>query len=369
MPMPANDLTPQLRTRLLGVERAVGIFLLAAAALLVVALVAYVRNTSKRKGWLLQKVPFYFYAKEATGLKPGDPVRFLGRDIGTIRLIETTPAEPWFLENNYNVFVKLDIWEPYWGYIWSDSQARILPGDFFGKRVVEITRGETGQVTVVEAPDLDGFRILNDQKPDDYVPLGETKSGVWLQSEESIPLTDQLDAIVGTVRQALPGLTNRLATALDQTALAVSNANLMITDTRPAITNLTRFTAQMNDGPGAIGRLLLPPDLLAGLTNTLTSADGTLTNATAFTAAARGELTNLTARLTLTLDNLASLTSNLNAQVGANSLILSEISSVVVNADDLVQGLKRNWLLRGAFPATSNRPLESVLPPALERPR
>lgn len=367
--MPANDLTPQLRTRLLGVERAVGLFLLIAAALLVVALAAYVRNTSKRKGWLVRKVPFYFYAKEATGLKPGDPVRLLGRDIGTIRFVETTPPDPWFVQNNYNVFVKLDIWEPYYGYIWSDSRVQILPGDFFGKRVVEITRGETGLVSVVEAPELDGFRILNDKQPDDYVLLSETKSGVWLQAEESLPLSDQLDAIVSGVRQALPGLTNRLATALEHTTLAVSNANLAIADARPAITNLTRFTAQMNDGPGAVGRLLLPPELLGGLTNTLATADGTLSQATALTVAARDELTNLTARLTLTLDNVASLTSNLNSQVGANSLILSEISSLVVNADDLMQGLKRNWLLRGAFPIATNRPLESILPPALERPR
>ncbi|MFN0067418.1 MAG: MlaD family protein [Limisphaerales bacterium] len=367
--MPANDLTPQLRTRLLGVERAVAVFLLAAAALLLLGLAAYVRNTAQRKGWFMRKVPFYFYAKEATGLKPGDPVRFLGRDIGTIRVVDTTPPEPWFIENNYNVFVQADIWEPYYGYIWSDSQVRILPGDFFGKRVVEITRGQTGQVTVVETPDFADMRILNDKKPDDYLPLRESKSGVWLQAQESEPFTDKLDSIVATVRQALPGLTNQLAHALGQATLAASNAALVLADARPAVTNLTRLTAQLNDGPGAVGRLLLPPEVLGGLTNMLAGTDATLTNAAALTAAARGELTNLTTRLALSLDQLASLTSNLNAQVGANSLILSEISSLVVNSDDLVQGLKRNWLLRGAYPAATNMPLESVLPPMHERPR
>lgn len=368
-PVPANDLTPQLRTRLVGVERAVGLFLLAAAALLVLALAAYVRNTAKRKGWFLKKIPYYFYAQEATGLKPGDPVRFLGRDIGTIRTVETTPPDPWFVENNYNVFVGIDIWEPYYGYLWSDSRARVLPGDFFGKRVVEFTRGETGTVTVIEAPDFENTRILNDQQPDDYVLLSERKSGVWLQAEESPPLTDKLDAIVGTVQRSLPALTNRLLVALDHTALAVSNANLVLADARPIVTSLGLLTAQMNDGPGAVGRLLLPPELLGGLTNTLASGDATLTHAAALTATARGELTNLTARLALSLDQLAALTRNLNAQVEANSLILSEVSSLVVNADDLVQGLKRNWLLRGAFAPATNRPFESVLPPQRERPR
>lgn len=367
--MPANDLTPQLRTRLVGVERAVGLFLLAAAALLLLALAAYVRNTAKRKGWFLKKIPYYFYAQEATGLKPGDPVRFLGRDIGTIRVVETAPPDPWFVENNYNVFVQLDIWEPYYGYLWSDSRARILPGDFFGKRIVELTRGETGTVTVIKAPDFADTRILNDKQPDDYVLLSERPSGVWLQAEESPPLTDKLDAIVGTVQRSLPALTNRLLAALDHAALAASNANLVLADARPAVTHLGRLTAQMNDGPGAVGRLLLPPELLGGLTNTLASGDATLTNAAALAAAARAELTHLSARLALSLDQLAALTSNLNTQVEANSLILAEVSSLVVNADDLVQGLKRNWLLRGAFAPATNRPLESVLPPQRERPR
>ena len=57
------------------------------------------------------------------------------------------------------------------------------------------------------------------------------------------------------------------------------------------------------------------------------------------------------------LDNLADLTSNLNHQVQANSNMLSEISRIIVNSDDFVQGLKRHWLLRSAFkPAKTNAP-------------
>ena len=49
------------------------------------------------------------------------------------------------------------------------------------------------------------------------------------------------------------------------------------------------------------------------------------------------------------LDNLANLTSNLNSQVQVNTNVLSEMSAAIVHADDLVQGLKRHWLLRSAF--------------------
>jgi hypothetical protein len=60
-------------------------------------------------------------------------------------------------------------------------------------------------------------------------------------------------------------------------------------------------------------------------------------------------LTALAENLSRSLDNLANLTSNLNSQVQVNTNILSEISRAVVDADDLVQGLKRHWLLRSAF--------------------
>ena len=53
---------------------------------------------------------------------------------------------------------------------------------------------------------------------------------------------------------------------------------------------------------------------------------------------------------------LADITSNLNAQVQANTNMLSSISKIVVDTDDFVQGLKRHWLLRSAFKKATNAP-------------
>ena len=60
-------------------------------------------------------------------------------------------------------------------------------------------------------------------------------------------------------------------------------------------------------------------------------------------------LNQLFENLALSLDNLAGITSNLNAQVQSNTNMLGSISQAVVDTDDLVQGLKRHWLLRSAF--------------------
>jgi len=46
-----------------------------------------------------------------------------------------------------------------------------------------------------------------------------------------------------------------------------------------------------------------------------------------------------------------------------NSNILSGISTMVVDTDDLVQGLKRHWLLRSAFKKKTNKPPETVKSP------
>ena len=75
---------------------------------------------------------------------------------------------------------------------------------------------------------------------------------------------------------------------------------------------------------------------------TLESANTAITRADTNLAA-------LVENLARSLDNLAGITSNLNSQVQANTNILSSISKAVVDADELVQGLKGHWLLRSAF--------------------
>ena len=63
----------------------------------------------------------------------------------------------------------------------------------------------------------------------------------------------------------------------------------------------------------------------------------------------RQNLNRLVAQLDLTLENVAGITSNLNAQVQANPNMLWTISKTVADTDDMIQGLKRHWLLRSAF--------------------
>ncbi len=147
--MALQDLTPQLRTRLSRMERAVGWFVMLAVALLVFGFAYYVYNTAERKGWFLTKAPYYTFVQSATGLKVGDPVTLMGFDAGSITDIKPMPAEQFA----YNVYVEFVLKAPNYGYIWTEgSRAKVTTADLLGKRVLEVTKGIGGYPTYVFHP-------------------------------------------------------------------------------------------------------------------------------------------------------------------------------------------------------------------------
>jgi ABC-type transporter Mla subunit MlaD len=308
--MAIQDLTPQLRTRLRRVEKIVGFFVLLAALVLLVGFGYYLYHTAQRKGWLIPKCPYFTFVQSAEGLKIGDPIVLMGFEVGNITTITAqSPAE-------HRVFVGMEVRQPYYGYIWSDSKVRIAAVGLLGGRDLEITAGETGMPTVREA----GGKISELWIHDHWVPIGKVHKGVRLDPDEQPSLGDRAQKLVGTVESALPnilGLTNQLYMVLTNTAQLTANANQMVT-------NLTVITTNLRDPHGSFGEWLIPNDLHTNLTAVVASLNDTILN-------------------------LAAITSNLNAQVESNDKILTQISGLVVNTDNMVQGLKKHWLLRGVF--------------------
>ena len=422
--MALQDLTPQLRTRLSRMERAVGWFVTLAMALLAFGFVYYVYHTAERKGWFLTKAPYYIYTDRATGLKVGDPVMMMGLDVGQITRMEPMPAE----EFEHNICVEFAIKDPYYGYLWTrGSRAKVTTADFLGKRELEVTRGTGGyptyvfypmrEVTIGEAqglPDLSnwvlaqevwdatGTNLLSRPKSPlanltnltelaaggytnliimDKAHEGKSMTGIWnepagryeaytkeakyeLEVDESAAVTERLEKLVSEVEQALPNilrLTNQLATVLSNSACLTSNLNAVALGASPAVSNLALVTARLNH-PGALGEWVLPTNLNRQLEGTLGNADTAL-------ASASTNLTALAENLSRSLDNLANLTSNLNGQVQANTNILDHISRAIVDADSFVQGLKRHWLLRSAFRTKSTNAPPTVPPAPLRSPK
>jgi ABC-type transporter Mla subunit MlaD len=401
--MALQDLTPQLRTRLSRMERAVGWFVFVATALLLFGFGYYIYHTAERKGWFKIKAPFHVYVQSSAGLNVGDSVVMMGFPVGDITLIHAMPPG-----DAHNVRVEFEVRDPYFRYIWTGgSFVKVNSADFLGKRQLEVTRATNGPAICVSQPisifGLDEARKMAAASPGDwqlaqdvsdsgsnlvfhaYEPV-ETVLDVsnaqllaqcmfesnsiyvfnnkvnrdrivasWhrgkhryenftpgsedasLRAVETPPISDQLQAMVLQVQTALPNvlaLTNKIAAVLDNATEATSNLNVTLVETRPMITNFTLVSAQLRE-PGG-------PLVWALGTNGNEQLQGVLTNMNSL-------LANTDTNLTAILIQLADITSNLNAQVQANTNMLGGISRTVMDADDLVQGLKRHWLLRSAF--------------------
>src|SRR6185503_7950352 len=80
------------------------------------------------------------YVRTGAGLKVGDPVRLMGFDVGKIDEVTALPPDFYY----GNVFVAFQVKEPFDGYLWDDSRARVAARDFLGNRVIELTKGTNG---------------------------------------------------------------------------------------------------------------------------------------------------------------------------------------------------------------------------------
>jgi ABC-type transporter Mla subunit MlaD len=397
--MALQDLTPQLRTRLSRMERAVGWFVFLAAALLLFGFGYYVYHTAERKGWFVIKAKFHVYVHSSAGLNVGDPVYMMGFQVGQILMVHPMPPR-----DVHDVEVVFDVRDPYFRYIWSQgSCVKVNAADFLGKRQLEVTRATNGYALCVTQPGFvktipelkqlvaaetnrwqlyqdifDGnsnvvfgaytmltesnLQYLAGLKPESnslyvynntvnrnrivaswrrrlhrYENFAPGRDAIWLPADESPAVTEQLQAVVAQVRQALPNLlalTNRIAVVLDHTASATSNLNTAMIAAQPLITNFARISSQLRD-PGGLGVWALG-------TNGNGQLQGSLTNLNSL-------LGHTDTNLEAVLIQLAGITSNLNAQVQSNTNLLEGISKAVADADTLVQGLKRHWLLRSAF--------------------
>src|ERR1051325_6128020 len=317
--MALQDLTPQLRTRLSRMERAVGIFVGLATLLLLSGFVYYLYHTATRKGWFLTKVTYFTYVDRADGLKVGDPVKLMGFEAGQITKI--LPEAP---NSEYNVYIEFKIKEPNYGYIWfPDSGVKVTAADFLGNRNLEVTKGGNSGSTnyyyhaTYREEVVKGKKVVTGMwldKEGKYAPYTKD-SKYWLIADESPALTERLEKVARQVEQALPhfmNLTNQLTDVLTNSAQAAAHLNELTFNARPTMTNLAEITAQLRAFDGSLGRWLFS-------TNFNRQFELAAINANATLSSADTNLVALAEKLSLSLDNMANLTSNLNAQVQSRS--------------------------------------------------
>lgn len=377
--MAVQDLTPQLRTRLSKVERVVGVFVTLASLLLLAGFGYYVYHTGARKGWWVDKFPYHTFVDSGAGLHVGDLVQMLGFEVG--RITEITPLEPeMIIYGDYgNIYVQFEIRAPYHGYIWTDSRVRVNAGDLLGGRFLEVIPGGASVkadpsaavfATYQKMTNGGTYTVFNEGN---YEPMEKFPKGFWLPANESPAVTERLQELATQVETALPGildLTNRLALVLSNVAGMTAEAQGLLAEARPTLSNVTVITANLTQPQGSLGEWILPTNLHAQLLTTLSTANLTLTNVNNTIVNTDSNVTTLAMGLDDTLINLGNITSNLNQQVQSNTNIVKQVSDLIVNANEMIQGLKGHWLLRSAFKndekeeeEKSNQPRRRAPPP------
>ena len=403
--MALQDLTPQLRTRLSRMERTVGWFVFLATALLLFGFGYYLYHTAENKGWFKIKVQFHTYVQSSAGLSVGDKVFMMGFPVGEITMIKAMPprdlhnvriefqiVDPYFryiwtggsvVKVNAASFLgrQLEVTRATNGYAICVTQpvtvfsnldelaqnVQAQPGqwqlaqevfdqntnllfhayDFLDSSNLQVIgQLKPESITAYRNTEPDRHKVVASWHPhshryENFSPVDET---AWLKANESPAVSDQLQAMVTQVQNALPGilaLTNKVAAVLDNAAKATSNLNTTIASAQPLLNNVAAISAELRE-PGS-------PIIWALGTNGNWQIQTALTNANTLLGNSDSNLDQLTSQIGLTLINVADITSNLNAQVQANSNMLFSISKIVTDSDNFVQGLKRHWLLRSAF--------------------
>lgn len=352
--MPIQDLTPQLRTRLNRVERIVGLFILAATAMMVGGLAFYLYQTAENRGWFLTKSPYFTYLRSGSGIHVGDKVMMMGFPVGEVTRV--LPEKP---EAYYNVYVEFVVLGNNVGYIWSDSTVLVKSVNLLGNRYLELTKGDFSgkHGKVSETYKFDSRQRITqvfDPKARDYKPFNprDSRTFFYLPAEEPTELSEQLDAVIQQAKTAIPhvlALTNYLTRVMSNTADATERLNRLMDQAQPLVTNLALISSHLKEPRGSLGEWLIPTNLNAQIEQATETASRTLVAAQGTLANANTQITELATSLDVTLDQLALITGNLRLQVDRNTNMLSEVSRLIVNTDDMVQGLKRHWLLRSAF--------------------
>jgi len=375
--MATQDLTPQLRTRLSRLEKVVGWFVTIAALLLLGGLAYYIYNLAERKGWFLTKAPYFTYLKSGAGIKPGDPVRLMGFDVGKVTVV--TAESP---ESGENVYIEFEIFSraggqgSYYGYVWDDSVVKVRSAGFLGQRYLEVTKGGTRVTNDLHATykEAGGKIVAAWSRVDEAFTNWTKRTGgpYWLPSEEPPELASQLDQTVQMLRVSLTNilqLTNALTRTLTNAAEATENLNELLSEAKPLVRNVAVITANLKEPRGSLGEWVFPTNMNYQLTALLTNANATVGNVNTTVTNANTNLVTVFSNINEALENLSGITSNLNAQVQRNGNIVSSVSKLIVDTDHMIQGLKRHWLLRSAFKSKGGEKEEGSQPEAEDSSR
>ncbi|MDC7219583.1 MAG: MlaD family protein [Spirochaetales bacterium] len=308
-------------------DRIVGIFIL--VALLFVLFMLVVAGVNRQ--WFAHQYRYHSRFTSASGLSVGMAISFKGVEVGSVKDFR--------LNEENTIDMDLVIYEAYIDKLKPNS-------------VLELTSNPLG---------LGGGLTLypgNNDSPfpeeGSYIPSTQFEEGQLLvaqgltQKEEG---GDMISELMSTVPDLL--------THVDETVVSVNS--LIITLDR---------SLQGDPGAGPVGEILWDAEgaleevnvLLAGLTSLvseleeaenlipqLVGTEGVVGGLFSDEADFYGHITGLTDQVLVSLYNLSTLTGTLSGSSPQIELILTQLSSTLTEAEDVLEGLSNNPLLKGGI--------------------
>ncbi|HTU35993.1 MAG TPA: MlaD family protein [Candidatus Acidoferrum sp.] len=234
------------RKQLTWTELRVGVFVLAALFLLMVA-IFYVTGA----GFFGPRYRLITYLPEVEGMKAGAPVDLDGVEVGNVQSIGLTPHP---VDREHSITLVLRLSRKYQNDIRTDSKASLVTQGLLGDRYVTISRGLSGSVIPTNG-------VIEAEQSPDIKQVVQRGADV---AENLNVLSDQLNDIVSKVRKGQgtigkvlndPSLYNHL----DDIA---SRADAMV--------------ASVQEGKGTVGKLVASDELYNKVDSTVSKVDDTM---------------------------------------------------------------------------------------------
>lgn len=231
----------------------VGLFVLAAAALLIGAVLSVAGTFSRGN------IPHRAYFKFAGGMGPGAAVRFGGMKAGSVQAVRVDPDDSTRIEVDFNVAQDIPLK--------TDSVAKVASLGALGDNYVELTTGTRQAAaaapgSVVTSTESMSFSDLGDM-------VGELEPKVQQVLQNLNQRLNELQVTVArandllsdqnrsNVRAALGGINSMLAESRPKVAATLTNVQSASAQLNPLLTDLKKTMAQANDALGHIDAVVL----------------------------------------------------------------------------------------------------------------
>ncbi len=236
------------RKQLTWTELRVGVFVLAALFLLMVA-IFYVTGAGSGFG---PKYRLITYLPEVEGMKAGAPVDLDGVEIGNVQSIDLTPRPD---DRSHSITLVLRVDKKYQKDIRTDSTASLVTQGLLGDRYVTISRGLTGTVIPTNG-------ILPASEAPDIKQVVERGADV---AQNLSVLSDQLNDIVSKIRHG------------QGTIGKVLNDPSLYNHLDSIAARADAMTASIQQGQGSVGKLIASDDLYNKADSAVSKIDNTMT--------------------------------------------------------------------------------------------